>query len=235
MTTPRADVEVEAMDGFEVSRRQLFGGGLALAGITAATLLLDTEVAEASSVSDSTHRRYGAVTIIGDSSVMFGITLLTTQLKNRQLGPYVCDARPARTLAIKHPTVATALEYIKSTTVKKAVVIALGGGDTGIFKHSSAQITASLNQVLNRLGPTRQIGLSTQWSPRAGKYADRYNNACWAAARARPNVFVGDWAAKVKANPSWFGTDDAHYKPAGVKARNAFLADMALKAAKRVK
>ena len=87
--------------------------------------------------------------------------------------------------------------------------------------------------MLNALG-NRQIGLSTQWSPRAGQYAARFNNALYAAARKRRNVFVSDWASVVKRNPQWFGSDDAHYKTSGINARNKFLADMALKAARRV-
>ena len=125
------------------------------------------------------------------------------------------------------------LSFIKANKVNPAVVIALGGGDTGIFKHSSALISSGMDQVVKALG-NRQIGISTQWSPRAKKYADRYNAACFAAARKYPNVFVGDWASIVKANQQWFGSDDAHYKSSGIKARNKFLADMALKAARRV-
>ncbi len=55
-----------------------------------------------------------------------------------------------------------------------------------------------------------------------------------AAASAHTNVFVSDWASKVKANPQWFGSDGAHYKSSGIKARNTFLAEMALNAARRV-
>lgn len=221
-------------DSADLSRRKLLAGGFVIvAGGMAAALALDPDEASAKSVSDSTTRANGAVTVIGDSSVIFGLTGLKKDLKSRNLGPFVCDARPARTLAISHPTVGTALAYIKGTTCKPAVVIALGGGDTGIFKHSSTQIKDSLAKVIKALG-SRQIGLSTQWSPRAAKYAARYNDACFAAANAHANVFVSDWAARVKANPQWFGADDAHYKTSGIKARNTFLADMALKAAKRV-
>jgi hypothetical protein len=218
----------------DVSRRQLLKGGVILgAGAVASTFILDVQAAEAKSVSDSTKRKYGAVTVIGDSSVIFGLSGLKKELVKRNLGPFVADARPARTLAVNHSGVATALSYVKSNKCKPAVVIALGGGDTGIFKHSSAQITDSLNKVIKALGK-RQIGLSTQWSPRGAKYAARYNNALRAAARRYGNVFVSDWASIVKANQQWFGSDDAHYKSSGIAARNRFLADMALKAAKRV-
>lgn len=218
----------------EVSRRCLLKGAVILgAGAVAGTLLLDVDAAEAKSVSDSTKRKEGPVTVIGDSSVIFGLTGLKKELQARNLGPFVCDARPARTLSVNHKGVATALAYIKANKCHPAVVIALGGGDTGIFKHTSKQITDSLNQVIKALGK-RQIGLSTQWSPRAKDYAARYNNACYAAARRYGNVFVSDWARIVKANQQWFGSDDAHYKTSGVKARNKFLADMALKAARRV-
>ncbi len=217
-----------------VTRRHLLTGGLlAGTGALGGLLLVGVEAAEAASVSDSTKRANGAVTVIGDSSVLFGLTGLKTELKKRKLGPFRCDARPARTLSVDHSGVSTAMEYIRANRIYPAVVIAIGGGDTGIFKHTSAQVAASMGTVIKALG-NRQIGLSTQWSPRAQKYADRYNAACFAAARTHSNVFVSDWASLVKANRQWFGSDDAHYKSAGIKARNAFLADMALKAARRV-
>jgi hypothetical protein len=220
-------------DTQDLSRRRLLAGGLTIGtGVFAGSILLDVEAAEAKSVSDSTKRANGSVTVIGDSSVIFGLTGLKSELKARDLGPFRCDARPARTLGKSYKGVSTALSYVKSNRCYPAVVVALGGGDTGIFKHSSSEIRSSLNKLLDALGD-REIGLSTQWSPRAKKYADRYNGALYDAASARGNVFVSDWASKVKANPQWFGVDDAHYKSSGIKARNKFLADMALKAAQR--
>ena len=233
--TGGGDVVATDHDSTEISRRMLLAGGLILgAGAVATTLIVDPEAAEAKSVSDSTKRKYGAVTVIGDSSVIFGLSGLKTELKARNLGPFVCDARPARTLRGEPHGRRHRAGVHQGQQGEAAVVIALGGGDTGIFKHTSAQITDSLNKVLNALGSGRQIGLSTQWSPKAGQYAARFNNALYAAARRRSNVFVSDWASVVKRNQQWFGSDDAHYKTSGIKARNKFLADMALKAARRV-
>jgi len=210
------------------SRRQLLAKGLAAAtaGLGGA-VLLDAGEASAKNMYDLTKRTNGAVTIIGDSSVLFGMSALKYELRKRKLGPYRCDSRPARTLAIRHRGVSTALSFVTAYTMRPAVVIALGGGDTGIFKHSTEQIRDSMGKVLAKLG-NRQIGLSTTWSFRAATTADRYNTVCWEAAAANPNVVVGDWGGPAQANPKWFGRDGAHFTLAGQKARNTFLADLAL-------
>jgi hypothetical protein len=223
----------EYFAGLNTSRRALFGRALGVVGAgVGAALIWDAAPASARSTSDSKTRANGPVTVIGDSSVLFGLTGLRSELQKRQLGPFVADARPGRTLAIAYRGVSTALSYIKSTTVKPAVVLAVGGSDSGIFKHSVTQIRTSMNKVLNALG-NRQVAISTTWSYRADKYAGRYNGVCFEAAAARPNCFVVDWAALAKANPKWFGSDGAHFGMTGQAARNRFLAQAALTAARR--
>lgn len=229
--------EDEAREG--TSRRQLLTGGLAVAaGGLAAALLLDPDAAEAKSLSDTKKRTYGPVSIISDSSVLYNMPNLASKLKAADIGPFVIDCRPSRTLAKAHPGVSTALSYIKSTKVKPAVVIALGGGDTGLWNHSPAEIQSGMNQVIAALG-NRQIGLSTQWSPRAAKpktkaSMDAFNAACFAAAANHDNVIVGDWASTVKQHLEWFSSDSAHYVGAGASARNTFVTNLALRVCKRL-
>jgi len=231
------DEELEPGDG--TSRRSLLFGGLAVAaGGFAATLLAGVEAADAKALSDSRKRTYGPVSIISDSSVLYNMPNLASKLKAANIGPFVIDCRPSRTLAKSHPGVSTALSYIKSTRVKPAVVVALGGGDTGLWNHTGTEIRSGMSQVIAALG-NRQIGLSTQYSPRAAKpktkaSMDAFNAACFAAAAANSNVFVGDWASTVKQHPEWFSKDQAHYVGAGASARNTFVANMALKACKRL-
>ena len=90
---------------------------------------------------------------------------------------------------------------------------------------------ALVDRILTEIGSDRHVYFLDYWQKQKGAWP-KFNDALLAATARWPNLRIANWSTLAKQHPEWHGPDGAHYTGKGAKARNTYLVDTMIKAAK---
>jgi len=217
-----------------LSRRSLLVG----AGAVPVATLLGATAADAKPIvlSDSTKRAHGPVMQIGDSLSGGYVGGLSEELVARRVGPFRCDIQGSRSITRepnkRYPSGLTAVRSARAAGFDPpAWVVALGCNDMWFIARKPGVATEMVDRILTEIGSDRHVYFLDYWQKQKGAWP-KFNDALLAATARWPNLRIANWSTLAKQHPEWHGPDGAHYTGKGAKARNTYLVDTMIKAAK---
>lgn len=208
-----------------ITRRLLIAGALgAPVGALAAAARAD---AARIILSEPAVQTYGPVMAFGDSTSSCFMRDLIRQLKDQQLGPYVFDIQPARSLVRSNPRFPSVLQGLSQARARgfdpAAYVVAAGINDTWYFGRRPDRARSMIDTLLDTIGGDRHVGMLTIYSRKRGSYYYQLNEAMFAAQARWPRLRVFDWAALARRHPEWHRADGVHFTLGGSVQRDKYV------------
>jgi len=178
-------------------------------------------------LSDLSTRSFGPVMAFGDSTSSCYVRDLVNQLANQQLGPYIFDIQPARSLIHTNPRYPSVLQGLSQARARgfdpPAYLVAAGINDTWYFARHPDRARNLLDTLLGTIGADRHVGMLTIYSRKRGSYYYQLNDQLFAAQARWPRLHVFDWAALAKRHPEWHRADGVHFTLGGSVQRDKFV------------
>ena len=186
----------------------------------------------ASFYADADVRPNGAVALVGDSLTFAAWGELPAVFARKKWGPFQLEARSGRKINTTLATATSGVDAVRRIRGggfdPELWIVALGTNDVRSTYDKPGVAAAMVDAMMAEIGPNHDVVWINVHLRDWPVETNAFNEVLRQAATRHPRLTIADWRSVVVANPLWVNDDGVHLNLTGSRARNEFVARVAL-------
>ena len=170
--------------------------------------------------------------LVGDSLTFAAWSELPAVFARKKWGPFQLEARSGRKTTTTLASATSGLEAVRRIRDggfdPELWIIALGTNDVRSTYGKPGVAAAMVDAMMAEIGPDHDVVWINVYLRDAPAETNAFNEVLRTASTRHRRLTVADWRSVVLANPQWVIDDGVHLNLPGARARNEFVARVAL-------